>query len=147
MYTKELSDTQLQNFVSYWFHSAKNNTRNWHVQIDLHGGENSAVAAPAADSTSYAHRDYLLMYLLYDRINSGEYPADGHIVMDGFVDAITEGMEREDWGMYINYPNQGLDQETAQVNYWGSHLEKLKAIKKEVDPEDLFYYPQGISPA
>ncbi|KAL2139814.1 hypothetical protein VTI28DRAFT_4669 [Corynascus sepedonium] len=147
LYTKELSDTQLQNFVSYWFHSAKNNTRNWHVQIDLHGGENSAVAAPAADSTSYAHRDYLLMYLLYDRINSGEYPADGHIVMDGFVDAITEGMEREDWGMYINYPNQGLDQETAQVNYWGSHLEKLKAIKKEVDPEDLFYYPQGISPA
>lgn len=117
------------------------------MQIDLHGGENSAVSKADVDSTSYAHRDYLLMYLLYDRIDKGVYPADGHVYMENFVSNITDGMTRQDWGMYINYPDSDLDQASAQVNYWGSHLPKLQAIKKAVDPEDLFYYPQGILPA
>jgi hypothetical protein len=147
LYTKALDETQLQTFVSYWFKQAKNNTRDWYVQIDLHGGENSAVSKPAADSASYAHRDYLLMYLLYDRVDKGIYPADGHTIMSNFAANITQGMARGDWGMYINYPDSRLGQEDAQVNYWGSHLPKLQAIKKAVDPDDLFHYPQGILPA
>lgn len=117
------------------------------MQIDLHGGENSAVSNVSVDDTAYAHRDYLLMYLLYDRVDSGEYPAGGQTIMENFASNITQGMERADWGMYVNYPNSGLNQEDAQANYWGSHLEKLQAIKKSVDPDDLFHYPQGILPA
>ena len=117
------------------------------MQIDLHGGENSAVSAPTADSTSYAHRDYLLMYLLYDRVDKGVYPAEGHTVMENFASNITQGMERSDWGMYINYPNSRLDQKDAQVNYWGENLARLQAIKKDVDPTDVFHYPQGVLPA
>jgi hypothetical protein len=117
------------------------------VQIDLHGGDNSAVSVPSVDSTSYAHRDYLLMYLLYDRVDKGVYPADGHTYMENFVGNITDGMARRDWGMYINYPDSRLDQKTAQTNYWGGHLSKLQAIKKAVDPDDVFHYPQGILPA
>jgi hypothetical protein len=133
--------------VSYWFNQAKNNTRDWYVQIDLHGGDNSAVAKPDVGSTSYAHRDYLLMYLMYDRVDSGIYPADGHVYMENFVGNITQSMTKPDWGMYINYPDSRLDQANAQANYWGGHLPKLQAIKKAVDPDDLFHYPQGILPA
>lgn len=147
LYTKALNETQLSNFVSYWFKHAKANKRDWSVQIDLHGGNNSAVAAQAADATSYAHRDYLLMYLFYDRADRGLFPADGHVYMDNFASNITDGMGRDDWGMYVNYPDSGLDQATAQVNYWGRHLPRLQAIKKAVDPEDLFHYPQGVLPA
>jgi len=147
LYTKELSDQQLQTFVRYWFQQAKNNTRDWYVQIDLHGGENSAVSKATADSTSYAHRDFLLMYLLYDRVDSGTFPADGHFIMDNFASNITQGMERDDWGMYVNYPSSRLDQKDAQVNYWGSHLAQLQAIKKDIDPKDLFHYPQGVLPS
>ncbi|KAK3906372.1 putative FAD-linked oxidoreductase YvdP [Staphylotrichum tortipilum] len=147
MYTNALTDAQLQTFVSYWFKQAKNNTRDWYVQVDLHGGENSAVSMPDAASTSYAHRDYLLMYLLYDRVDKGIYPADGHVYMDNFVGNVTQGMARPDWGMYINYPDSRLGQEEAQVNYWGGHLAKLQAVKKAVDPGNVFHYPQGILPA
>jgi len=147
MYTNALTDSQLQTFVSYWFKQAKNNTRDWYVQVDLHGGENSAVSKPDVASTSYAHRDYLLMYLLYDRVDKGIYPADGHVYMDNFVGNVTQGMARPDWGMYINYPDSRLGQEEAQVNYWGSHLAKLQAVKKAVDPGNVFHYPQGILPA
>ncbi|GAB1314796.1 hypothetical protein MFIFM68171_05006 [Madurella fahalii] len=146
LYTKALNETQLETFVSYWFKHAKANKRDWYVHIDLHGGNNSAVSRHAADSTAYAHRDYLLMYLLYDRVDRGVYPADGHSYMENFSRNITNGMARSDWGMYINYPDSRLDQEAAQVNYWGSHLPKLQAIKKAVDPEDLFHYPQGVLP-
>ncbi|KAK4119213.1 Glucooligosaccharide oxidase [Parathielavia appendiculata] len=147
LYTQALNEEQLQTFVSYWFKQAKNNTRDWYVQIDLHGGENSAVAKPAVDSAAYAHRDYLLMYLLYDRVDKGVYPADGHTIMANFAANITQGMAKSDWGMYINYPDSRLDQKDAQANYWGTHLRKLQAIKKAVDPDDLFHFPQGVLPA
>ncbi|AEO63154.1 a2da38d3-a863-4ab5-9c5d-49416d8232d7 [Thermothielavioides terrestris] len=148
LYTHALDDSQLQNFVSYWFTQAKANKRDWYVQIDLHGGNNSAVAAAPADSTSYAHRDYLLMYLMYDRVDNGvTYPADGRSLMENFASNTTQGMAKADWGMYVNYPDSGLDQADAQANYWGSNLPRLQAIKKAVDPDDLFHYPQGILPA
>ncbi|KAL2148236.1 hypothetical protein VTH82DRAFT_3938 [Thermothelomyces myriococcoides] len=151
LYTHELSEAQLQSFVGYWFNSAKNNTRNWHVQIDLHGGENSGVAVGDRDisgvPSAYAHRDFLLMFLLYDRSDRGAFPDDGTASMDDFAAAITDGLEPDQWGMYINYPNPLLDQAAAQQSYWGPNLARLQAIKKEVDPDDLFHYPQGVLPA
>lgn len=148
LYTNALNDAQLQNFVTYWIKQAKTNKRDWYVQIDLHGGNNSAVSAPAVDSTSYAHRDYLLMYLMYDRVDNGAaYPADGRSLMENFAGNTTQGMAPGDWGMYVNYPDSGLDQASAQANYWGGHLARLQAIKKQVDPGDLFHYPQGVVPA
>ncbi|KAK3370034.1 hypothetical protein B0H63DRAFT_402711 [Podospora didyma] len=147
VYTKALNETQLKAFVSYWFKVAKKNKRDWYVQIDLHGGNTSAVTKPAVDSTSYAHRDYLLMYLFNDRVDKGvAFPADGFGVTQNFIRNITDGMGRSNWGQYINYPDPNLDQATAQTNYWGGHLSKLQKIKASVDPEDVFHYPQGVVP-
>ncbi|KAK4158757.1 putative reticuline oxidase precursor [Cladorrhinum sp. PSN259] len=147
LYTKALSETKLQDFVSYWFKQAKANPRDWYVHIDLHGSDKSAVREPAEDSTAYAHRDYLLMYLFYDRVDKGLYPADGHTIMQNFAKNLTDGLDKKDWGMYINYPDSRLDQESAQANYWGKNLPRLQAIKKAVDPNDVFHYPQGVLPA
>ncbi|KAK1756959.1 putative FAD-linked oxidoreductase YvdP [Echria macrotheca] len=146
LYTNALNQTQLSDFVNYWFKYAKQNKRDWYVQLDFHGGKNSAVTKPDPDSTSYAHRDYLFMYLFYDRVDKGIFPASGFGHIQNFVSNITESIPENDWGRYINYPDPNLDQNTAQTNYWGSHLDKLQAIKKAVDPTDVFHYPQGILP-
>ena len=146
LYTNALNDTQLGAFVNYWFKYGKTNKRDWYVQIDIHGGKNSAVAKPAVDSTAYAHRDYLFMYLFYDRVDKGIFPASGFGHIQNFVSNITETMPATEWGRYINYPDPNLDQKTAQANYWSGHLPKLQQIKKAVDPMDLFHYPQGILP-
>jgi len=117
------------------------------VQIDLHGGENSAVAKQDLDSTAYAHRDFLFMFLFYDRVDQGvAYPSDGHTLMQNFAHNITADMDQDNWGMYINYPDQNIDQGSAQRNYWGKHLTRLRKIKKKVDPDNLFHYPQGVLP-
>ncbi|KAK4191294.1 putative reticuline oxidase precursor, partial [Podospora australis] len=147
LYTKALSEEKLQNFVSYWFQQAKSNKRDWYVHIDLHGGKNSAVSAVGEDEASYAHRDFLFMYLFYDRVDKGVYPVDGHTYMSNFARNITEGLAQEEWGRYVNYPDSRLDQASAQTNYWGKNLARLQAIKKEVDPDDVFHYPQGVVPA
>lgn len=133
-------------FVSYWFKHAKSNKRDWYVQIDLHGGNTSAVSNTDTDDSSYAHRDYLFMYLFYDRVDKGVYPAEGFTTVQNFVTNVTSTIDSKTWGQYINYPDSKMDQETAQTNYWGQHLPRLRAIKKDVDPDNVFHYPQGILP-
>ncbi|KAK3686117.1 hypothetical protein B0T22DRAFT_430321 [Podospora appendiculata] len=149
LYTNALNETQLAAFVSYWFKSAKANKRDWYVQIDLHGGNSSAVTAPDTHSTAYAHRDFLYMFLFYDRVDKGgAFPADGFATIQNFVTNITAGIGGPaNWGQYINYPDPRMDQAAAQASYWGQHLPRLQAIKKAVDPDDVFHYPQGILPA
>ena len=145
LYTRDLSDDAIKSLVSYWFDTAKKNRRSWYLQMDIHGGNSSAVTAPPINSTAYAHRDYLFMYSFYDRVDRGDFPTDGFGYMQNFVSNITSGMGH--WGQYINYPDSRMNQDVAQNRYWGDHLPKLQAIKAQVDPHDLFYYPQGVSPA
>ncbi|KAK5660198.1 hypothetical protein OQA88_13668 [Cercophora sp. LCS_1] len=146
LYTNALNDTQVEAFVNYWFNYAKSNKRDWYVHIDIHGGKHSAVSKPAPGSASYAHRDYLFMYLFYDRVDKGVFPTTGFGHIQNFVSNITHSLTEDQWGRYINYPDPNLDQATAQTNYWGDNLAKLQALKKQFDPQDVFNYPQGIVP-
>ncbi|MFD5548689.1 FAD-binding oxidoreductase [Streptomyces goshikiensis] len=48
-------------------------------------------------------------------------------------------------GAYVNVPNVGMqDWETA---YWGSNFDRLRTIKAEYDPHNVFQYEQSIPPA
>jgi len=60
---------------------------------------------------------------------------------------ITDHMEESDWGMYVNYADPQLSQEQAMEYYWRQNLGRLRSIKKQVDPGELFYNPLGVRPA
>ncbi|MFD4976911.1 BBE domain-containing protein [Streptomyces sp. NPDC058424] len=48
-------------------------------------------------------------------------------------------------GAYVNVPNIGMqDWETA---YWGSNFGRLRRIKADYDPRNVFQYDQSIPPA
>ena len=147
LYTNALTPSQLSAFTSYWFTHAKANKRDWYVQIDVHGGPTSAVAIPDVDSTAYAHRNHLFMFLFYDRVDRGAYPTEGFSAIQNFVGNVTDKIPVEEWGMYVNYPDPQMEREAAQRNYWGKHLDRLRTVKGSVDPGDLFSYPQGVVPA
>lgn len=118
------------------------------MHFDLHGGPTSAIAAIPKEETSYAHRDFLYLINWYDRVdNEDEYPEDGYSLVTGWVQNITAGMAEGEYGMYYNYPDTTLDKETAQKMYWGWALPRLRQIKQEVDPDDVFYNPQSVAPA
>jgi hypothetical protein len=144
-----LTDAQIEAFVDYIFEDASSGTGfpTWWMQIDLHGGDNSAVARVANSATAYAHRNRLFLFQLYDRTFGGTYPSTGFGLVQGFRTSITNETTSGNWGMYINYADTQLDSATAQQAYWGSNLQRLRQIKKRLDPNEVFYNPQSITPA
>ena len=122
-------------------------SRVWWILIDMHGGKNSAISKIPSSSSSYAHRDKLLLYQFYDRVFMGSYPRNGFSLLQGFMASITRTMDASDWGMYINYADSQLGQDSAQDYYWRQNLPRLQMIKAAVDPTEVFYNPLGVRPA
>jgi len=132
--------------VNYIFQQGPSNTRNWWLQLDLHGGANSAVTNGDFSSSSYAHRDKIFLMQFYDRTFGGSYPANGFAFLDGWVSSITNNLAPNDWGMYINYADSTLNRSTAQTRYYGANLQRLQSLKATLDPKELFYNPSSIQP-
>ncbi|KAI1097783.1 putative glucooligosaccharide oxidase [Jackrogersella minutella] len=142
---KGLNKTSAQGFVDYWFNVAKNETAHWYIQLDIHGGKNSAVWKADSDLTSYVHRDKL--YILQFYITTSGTPEEAFKFVDDWSSATTSPLTASDWGMYFNYPDTNLNRTRAQEMYWGKNLAKLQQLKAELDPNELFYYPVSLSPA
>lgn len=49
--------------------------------------------------------------------------------------------------IYLNFPGFGEDGEDLVSRSYGDNFEKLRAIKKEYDPGNIFRFNQNISPA
>jgi hypothetical protein len=48
-------------------------------------------------------------------------------------------------GAYVNFPDPSLT--TWQQDYYGANLSRLESIKAQVDPLQVFHFPQSIPPA
>jgi FAD/FMN-containing dehydrogenase len=107
--------------------------------LDAYGG---ALNGPAADATAFVHRDMLfsLQYLAY--FNSGAATGASRRWINGVWRALRPHASGE---AYQNYIDPQL--ERWQRAYYGSNLERLRAIKKQVDPDFRFRFPQAIPPA
>lgn len=147
---KDLRDEALASFVHYWHNSAiSSQAGGWFVQLDIHGGVNSAVSAVPNSATAYAHRDktFLIQFYHFADNDDTHYPKSGIDILKRWINVTTASLEDGDYGMYINYSDWELDRGVAQKLYWASNLERLRLIKKSYDPTELFYYPQSIEPS
>ncbi|KFY77009.1 hypothetical protein V499_03529 [Pseudogymnoascus sp. VKM F-103] len=142
-----LNGTSAENFVDYWFNVAFNLDRIWWFQLDLHGGAHAGVWEHDNGVTSYPHRDKLYIIQFYDRVIGEPYPANGFQFLDGWVDTTTQPLEWGEWGMYVNYVDARLGRREAEELYWGKNLPRLRRIKAQVDPGELFFNPISIEPA
>jgi hypothetical protein len=108
--TERLNDTAMTAFWNYWYNTARSNTRvrppsslfpfihvqfakllqDWYLIVDLHGGPSSAITKLGPEYSSYAHRNALLKYEFYDRVNSGSYPSNGFSFLNGWVDTVVQ---------------------------------------------------------
>lgn len=148
--TSALPHSVLQDVAKYWVEKARRNRRSWYVIIDMYGGPNSAITKMPAEATSFAHRDPnrdLFLYQFYDRAMVGSYPSDGFSFLDDWVKLFTDGLDTTQWGMYVNYADPRLNRTLAQDAYYRQSLPRLRQLKKQLDPTELFYYPQAIEPA
>jgi hypothetical protein len=144
--TSALPSAALQAVGNYWQNTARKNNRDWFIIIDCYGGKNSAITKPS-NSSSYAFRDSIFLYELYDRVRSGSYPSDGFSLLNGWVKSFTDNLKPEQWGMYINYADTQLSRTEATSLYYKQNLPRLQQIKAQLDPNEVFYYPHAVAPA
>jgi FAD/FMN-containing dehydrogenase len=107
--------------------------------LDAYGG---ALNRPAADATAFVHRDMLfsVQYLAY--FNGGAAGRASRRWINATWRALRPHVSGE---AYQNYIDPDLD--GWQRAYYGSNLARLRAIKKQVDPDFRFRFPQAIPPA
>jgi FAD/FMN-containing dehydrogenase len=107
--------------------------------LDAYGG---ALNRPASDATAFAHRDMLfsLQYLAYfDGAAAGR-------ASRRWINGAWRALRPHASGRaYQNYIDPELDR--WQSAYYGPNLERLRAIKRQVDPDFRFRFPQAIPPA
>jgi FAD/FMN-containing dehydrogenase len=107
--------------------------------LDAYGG---ALNRPAADATAFVHRDMLfsLQYLAY--FNGAAAGRASRRWINGVWQTLRRHVSGE---AYQNYIDPDLDH--WQRAYYGANLPRLREIKKQVDPDFRFRFPQAIPPA
>lgn len=81
----------------------------------------------------------------YAAQTASPFPSGTTPFIDGLSDALTSAQPQTSFGAYLNYVDPSLSPEIAHELYYGSDLySRLLAIKKEVDPSDVFWNPQAI---
>jgi FAD/FMN-containing dehydrogenase len=107
--------------------------------LDAYGG---ALNRPARDATAFVHRDMLfsVQYLAY--FSGAPAGRASRRWINGTWRALRPHASGE---AYQNYIDPDLD--GWQRAYYGSNLARLREIKKQVDPDFRFRFPQAIPPA
>ena len=109
------------------------------TQIRVLGG---AIARVPADATAYAHRQAPIM------INVAAFyttPED-HVKQRDWIDTFAAALRQEEAGAYVNFVgDEGPDR--VRAAYPGATWERLRRIKKQYDPGNVFCRNQNIVPA
>lgn len=106
------------------------------------GGAMNAV--PAAD-TAFVHRDSRWLLTVANVWAEQEEPARVNAAsewMDAFYAAMLPYCGE---GAFQNFPDPDLSDWAQQ--YYGANLPRLQRVKAQVDPDNLFRFPQSIRPA
>ncbi|KAJ4142847.1 hypothetical protein NW754_010286 [Fusarium falciforme] len=145
--TRELSLEEIKTFVNSISTTGKSSSHSWWIQMDIQGGQYSAVAKPKPTDMAYVHRDALLLFQFYDSVPQGQkYPSDGFSLLTTLRQSISKSLRDGTWGMYANYPDSQLKADRAAEMYWGSNLQRLQKIKAAYDPKNIFRNPQSVKP-
>jgi FAD/FMN-containing dehydrogenase len=109
------------------------------VQLRVLGG---AIARVPDDATAYAHRTSEIMVNVA-AFYEGEHDRDQKM---RWVEELTGAIRQSDDGAYVNFVG---DEGEARVHaaYPGKTYDRLAAIKRRYDPENLFRLNQNIPPA
>ena len=109
------------------------------VQIRVLGG---AIARVPADATAYAHRKAPIMLNLVAFYTTPEDKLKRDAWVEGFVATLTQ----ETKGAYVNFLAAEGDAR-IRAAYPGGTWERLRRIKRQYDPQNLFRLNQNIAPA
>ncbi|KAK7912011.1 glucooligosaccharide oxidase [Apiospora marii] len=118
----------------------------WFIIIDLYGGADSQInRIPRHGDAAYPHRSSLWVAQHYAFFHENkQFPKSGLVFVEGLNEAMTRHMDGR-CAAYINYTDSSLSREQAHALYYGDEvLRRLRAIKRKMDPGNVFAHPQSI---
>ncbi len=105
------------------------------IILDAYGG---AINAVDAGATAFVHRDVLASAQILSY-----HPAGASAGARAWVSATRAALARHGArGAYANYADAGL--ETFEREYWGANRARLREVKRRVDPDGRFVFPQSV---
>ncbi|KAB5595882.1 Cannabidiolic acid synthase [Ceratobasidium theobromae] len=136
-----VSNASIASWVDYMYAQGTTNGLEvtWFVEVDVYGGE---IARASSNVTSYFNRDAFLGFQLYASAKkvTGPFPSSGLTLVNGMYDALKIDPE----AAYPNYIDPTLSPDQWQNQYYGSNYARLVEIKKAVDPQNVFRFPQSV---
>ncbi|MEP7360109.1 MAG: FAD-binding oxidoreductase [Chloroflexota bacterium] len=109
------------------------------AQLRVHGG---AIARVPSDATAFAHRSAPIMVNVFCFYN-GEADRPGRAA---WVREMCATLDQGEPGVYVNFlGDEGPDR--LQAAYPGATLDRLRAVKKRLDPDNVFHRNNNILPA
>jgi FAD/FMN-containing dehydrogenase len=105
------------------------------LQLDNYGG---AVADIAPDATAFFHRGALASLQFWAEWREGVENA-AHLA---WVDRFRRDLLPWTRGAYVNYIDGDIADWPAQ--YHGTNFDRLRQVKRDWDPDDVFHFPQSI---
>ncbi|MEO7224330.1 MAG: FAD-binding oxidoreductase [Devosia sp.] len=101
-----------------------------------------AIAKVPVDATAYAHRTAPIMV----NIAAFYTTPEDQVTQQGWVETFARALQQEEAGAYVNF--LGLEApERIHAAYPGATWERLRKVKKQYDPDNVFRRNQNIVPA
>ncbi|KAF8713229.1 Berberine and berberine like, partial [Rhizoctonia solani] len=141
MVKESVSNSSLAGWVDYMYTqgTASDLEVTWFAKVDVYGGE---IARASSNVTSFFNRDAFLTFQFYASAKNltSPYPASGLNFVSGMHDTLQVSPE----AAYPNYIDPLLSADQWQNQYYGANYARLLDIKKAVDPQNVFRFPQSI---
>ncbi len=108
------------------------------AQLRVHGG---AIARVANKATAFAHRDEPIMVNVFC-FYTGEADRPGRAA---WVNEMSAVLDQGESGVYVNFlGDEGPDR--LRAAYPGATWDRLRAVKKRIDPDNVFHRNGNIPP-
>ncbi|TVY46179.1 Berberine bridge enzyme-like 12 [Lachnellula cervina] len=118
--------------------------------INIYGGPGSAINTISANASAYSDRDAFWVIQNYGQTANGQLPWDANItgLVDTLTDAIVLAQPEGQFTAYVNYVDPDLSAQRAAQEYYGAATyNRLLALKRELDPDFVFWNPQAVGMA
>ncbi|KAI0597101.1 hypothetical protein F4775DRAFT_584510 [Biscogniauxia sp. FL1348] len=139
-----MSKEALTSYFEYIFNEVPHAPVQYFITVDLYGGADSQIRVKDPEFSAFSHRNAMWVAQHYGHVDEAdEFPAAGIDFVNGLNEAMTRKLA--EYGAYENYIDPTLTRDQARALYYGNQLHgKLEALKRKLDPENVFSHPQSI---
>ena len=139
----------MSSYFSYIATNGPHHPALWFSELNLLGGPGSLINKPPAAAANAAYSERGALWVVQHYSETPTASSGGAKVAIDFITGLNSAMENAmpgtAFGGYLNYVDPELSAAQAHGLYYSERAyDRLVGIKKVVDPDDLFYNPQGV---